>query len=147
MSNPILEHFLLAARNITGAERGLVVDTGLHILQTVNLEPAVVASTEFIESATRVLQDAMAQGEPIVTNNVITDPAQAPTTNTNFANLRVIVAIPVEGLGAIYLEKHINKGVIDRETVQKLMRLADEARQDNQTHSEDSLVEKFATMK
>ncbi len=146
MSSTILEPFLYAARSITGAERGLVVDTNMHILQTVNLDPAIAAAADFIESATQILRDAIAQGEPIVTNNVITDPAQAPTTNTNFSDLRVVVAIPVKHEGAVYLEKHIKNGVIDRDTVDKLMRLAGEALEDSTLHSESALVERYAML-
>lgn len=146
MSSTILEQFLFAARSITGAERGLVVDNDMHILQTANLDPAVAAAEDFIAYTTQILRDAIQRGEPIVTNNVITDPSKAPTTNTNFANLRVVVAIPVVGQGAVYLEKHIQKGVIDRDTVSKLMRLASEAIKDQQDHSESSLVEKYTAM-
>lgn len=143
MSETMLEQFLHAARSITGAERGLVVDTDLHILHTINVEPALVSAGDFIESANRVLQEAITQHSPRITNNVITDVSQAPTTNTNFANLRVIVAIPVGEQGAVYLEKHISKGVIDRQTVDKLMRLADETVNDGQAHDEDSLLQKY----
>ncbi|NJL57972.1 hypothetical protein HC928_24745 [bacterium] len=147
MTDRLLEQFLLAAKEITGAERGLVVDPEMHILQTVNLDPVLVTSASFIDFATQTLREALAQGEPIVTNNVITDPAQAPTTNTNFTDLRVIVAIPVRQRGAVYLEKHIRHGVIDRETVVRLMRLAEEALDNDDTGGgEDDLRAMYAAM-
>lgn len=147
MAGSLLERFLYAAKDITGAERGLVVDLDMHIVQTANLDPALVASPEFIAFATRTLQDALAQGDPVVTNNVITDPAQAPTTNTNFADLRVIVAIPVRKHGAVYLEKHIREGVIDRETVVRLMRLAEQAMDNGESGDDDDLRAMYAAMK
>jgi hypothetical protein len=62
----------------------------------------------------------MKTNQPVLTNNIITDPAQAPITNTTFTDLRVIVAIPVDGVGAIYLDQHIRNGMFQRDTIDKI---------------------------
>lgn len=124
MSDVFLKNFMNAAKQITRAERCLVVDTALRSIAMDNVDRAMVEATAFGEFALNCLRRAIATNEVIITNNVITDPSEAPTTNTNFANLRVIVAVPLKGHGALYLDQHIRNGVIPRQTVERLMQLA-----------------------
>lgn len=124
MNQAFLSQFLSAALQITNAERGMAVDTDLTVLEMHNLDEKMVQMPEFGDLAFQALGDAISQRETILTNNVITDPAQAPITNTNFSELRVVVAIPVLGVGAIYLDQHIRNGIIPRENIEKLQEVA-----------------------
>ncbi len=118
MSATFLTNFMRLALAVTGAERGMAADGSLSIVATANLEQADVLSTQFI--GIEVIRQALDSGEPIITNNAVSDPRRAPVTNTNFSNLRVVVVIPVEELGAVYLDQHIRKGVIRKEIVDRL---------------------------
>ena len=124
MSNTFMNNFMEAARKITHAERCMVVDTDLKLLDTINIDRAMIESTAFGEFALNCLREAIASHDVVVTNNVITDPSDAPTTNTNFANLRVVVAVPLEGYGAIYLDQHIRSGIIPKQMIERIMKLA-----------------------
>ncbi|MFW5691904.1 MAG: hypothetical protein ACOCX3_00985 [Chloroflexota bacterium] len=125
MSQGFLERFLVVARDVTQAERSLAMDTEGHIVQVDNIDPADLESESFKRFAIDNLKQAINSGETVIANNVITDIAEAPTTNTNFANLRFIVAFPVAEHGAIYLDRHISSGVISRRVVERLMRFLD----------------------
>ena len=125
MSNTFIENFMLAAQKVSHAERCLVVDPQLQLLNTLNVSDKELQSAEFNNLAMECLRQAWESGEALITNNVIPDPSDAPTTNTNFANLRVIVALPIVGHGAIYMDQHIRNGIIPKQMVDQLMRLAE----------------------
>ncbi|MBC7810826.1 MAG: hypothetical protein H7175_06755 [Burkholderiales bacterium] len=121
-SDTFLQRLLRAALHITRADRALAVDSRLQIIETINMERAEVEADEFKGFAN--IRAALDTGEPIVTNNVVFDPAAAPTTNTNFSNLRAVVVIPVAGYGALYLDQRIRNGIIPKKTVERLNLLA-----------------------
>jgi hypothetical protein len=123
MGADFLGKFLRVARTITQAERGMAVDANFTLLDAINLTPQMIESRQFSDVAEPCLQRAQERNEAIITNNIITDPSQAPVTNTNFTDLRVVVVIPIKGQGAIYLDQHIRRGIIARDTIDKLMRL------------------------
>jgi hypothetical protein len=123
MSERFLETFLQVAEQIARAERGLAVDADLNILKTLNLKPDVVETEEIRVIAMAHLRNAMSQGQAIITNNVISDPSLAPVTNTNFANLRMVIVIPVGDLGAIYLDQPV-RHIVKSEVVERLQHLA-----------------------
>ncbi|NWF70629.1 MAG: hypothetical protein HXY40_16205 [Chloroflexi bacterium] len=123
MSDHFLSALMRTAKDITQAERALAVDVDLNVLETLNLDTPTLNSAHFQEVATGALRRGLDNNEAIITNNIITDPAQAPVTNTNFTDLRVVVVIPVKGRGAVYLDQHIRHGIIPRQTIDKLMRL------------------------
>lgn len=130
MSETFLTNFLQAAQAITKAERGMAVDSNLEILATLNLSDAELDESSFSECAEKTLNQALDSNEAIITNNLIVDPANAPDTNTNLANLRFVVAIPLSDIGAIYLDQRIKTGIlISQEIVQNLMRLAKHIRE------------------
>lgn len=122
MSATFLSNFMRLAQHETGAERAMAADGDLSILATLNLEQADLMSPQF--NGIEVIRQALDDGEPIITNNAVIDPRRAPVTNTNFSNLRVVVVIPVEEYGAIYLDQHIRRGVIPKELVNRLWLLA-----------------------
>ena len=138
MSDVFLLNFMEAAKKITRAERCMVVNTELKLLEAVNVDRAMVESTAFGEFALECLRKALQKNEVIITNNVITDPSDAPTTNTNFSNLRVIVALPLAGHGALYLDQHIRNGIIPRQMIERLMQLAQYVLENNLEDSSDS---------
>jgi hypothetical protein len=144
MSNEFLAAFMHAAREITSAERGLAVDRDFKLQDRLNLPDETLQAPRFANLANITLRQAMDQNEPIVTNNIITSPSEAPVTNTNFSDLRVVIVIPVEGIGAVYLDQHIRQGVIPRDIVEALYRLAQTAVAGGYTHlTSDELVEMY----
>ena len=124
MNKTFLTNFMEVAKKITHAERCIVVATDLELLNTINIDRAMVESTAFGEFVMECLREAIQSEDVVITNNVITDPSDAPTTNTNFANLRVVVALPLVGHGAVYLDQHIRSGIIPKQMTERLMRLA-----------------------
>ena len=144
MSETLLENIMDAAREITGAEQSKAVDSDLKVVKSVNEYARAPKLQAYIDSN---LRRAMDKNEAIITNNVITDPAEAPSTNTSFSDLRIIVAMPVAGHGAVYLEKHIRDGMIERETIDKLMRMvADLLDSGEQTPDSETLIRQFNAM-
>jgi len=123
MNETFLENLMHAAKKITHAERCMVVDDDLQVISMVNLDQETIESDKFNDFASATLREAMDKNEAIITNNVITDVSEAPTTNTNFTNLRVVVAVPVERQGAIYLDQHIRNGVIPKPMIDRFMGL------------------------
>jgi hypothetical protein len=128
MSELFLENFMYAAKDITSAETSIAVDVNL---QLVVVDPAQ-DTADIEELAAQCLRDALESGQAIITNNIVTDPADAPTTNTNFSDLKVVVALPVANYGAIYLDRSIRSGIIPKQTIDRLMRLANHVTQSGQ---------------
>lgn len=146
-SNEFLANFVHLAHHITRAERGMAVDNDLRVCELINLDQTVIERTDFSELAAGTMVQAIQQQEPVITNNMITDPASAPVTNTNFSDLRVIVAIPVGGLGAIYLDQHIRNGIIARATTDRLMAFGDAIVANGQTNLDlDTLMNMYQMM-
>lgn len=126
-----MEHnFLLtvyaAILDITHAERAMAADEDLRILQMLKIKESDLQEARFGAVVQDALRRAMHERAPMVTNNIITDPSEAPDTNTNFADLRVIVALPVAGYGVVYLDQHIRYGMIPHGTVDRIMRLIEQ---------------------
>jgi len=130
MSETFLSNFMHVALHITGAERALVVDHDLTIIDMVNLEQSDVLADNFI--GIDVIRRALDSGEAIVTNNAVSDISNAPNTNTNFSNLRLVVAIPAGGVGAVYLDQPMRLGVIPKDKINRLMALGEHLAQNGQ---------------
>ncbi|GAB4319904.1 MAG: hypothetical protein Kow00117_09520 [Phototrophicales bacterium] len=144
MPESYLTQFMNVAQGVTHAERGLAVDNHANIIKANNIDPSTIDSEEFQTFAMPNLRQAMTLGEPIITNNVITDLSQAPTTNTNFTNLRIAVALPIPGHGAIYLDRRVRDGVITKQTIDKLMQLAQFVEENQfQIKNEDELFQLY----
>jgi hypothetical protein len=123
MSNSILSAIMRTAKDITDAERAMTVISDLTVVDVDNLSLDTINDEAFQDVALKCLSQAMETNESVLTNNIITDPSQAPVTNTNFTDLRIIVAIPVQGEGAVYLDQHIRNGMFQRDTIDKLNRM------------------------
>ena len=143
MSTIFLDNFMRVAIQITHADRGMSVDGDLQIVSSVNVTQEDLESDLFTDCAMNSLQEAMSKGEAIITNNVIADISDAPVTNTNFSDLRIVVTIPVPGYGAIYFDKPIRVGVISKNAVEKLSNLVAHI-QDNQL--EDSSTDDIRSL-
>lgn len=140
MSNIILSAIVHFAKEVTGAERGMSVDMDVSVLDVIGLTHDVIETATFWDAAANSLSRAMKTNQPVLTNNIITDPAQAPITNTTFTDLRVIVAIPVDGVGAIYLDQHIRNGMFQRDAIDKICQtIALILAQDDPTYTPESL--------
>ncbi len=145
MSTTFLENLLDALKKITHCERGLAVDENFELVKAINLADNEIQSDAFNEFASQCLQDAVDLGEPVLANNIITDLSEAPETNTNFSDLRVIIALPVKGHGAIYLDQHIGRGVIPKQMLDRLMALIEELLQygDLEGQTPDTMVKRY----
>lgn len=143
MSDNFLTTLMEFALQKTGAERALAVDTGMNVLGAINLDDEAMQARDF--NAMDCVRRALNNGEPLITNNAVIDPNQAPITNTQFRNLRLVIVIPVAGFGAVYLDQTISKGVISKETVNRLMTLAADTA-GNETVSMDDLAGYYQTL-
>jgi hypothetical protein len=120
MSSKYLSSCLQIAYEATGAERGLALNSDGDVVDQVNIDAALLQEAKFVELYKHCIAEAGDKGEPLITNSAITDPSQVPNTNTVLKNMRVIIVIPVKGLGSIYLDDTIRHGVVRREIVEAL---------------------------
>ncbi len=123
MSESMVTTFMRAALQITGMERGLAVNMDLEILDAVNLQQEDIESERF--TGADAIHKALDTGRYIISNNLRMEPSQAPTTNTNFSDLRLVVAFPVAGYGGVYLDQPIRNGMVPREVIERLMALVE----------------------
>ena len=127
----LLASLMQIAIQQTGADRAMVCDTHLSVVGSVNLEQSDILS----ERLTDVVQKAINSGQPVITNNAVRDAADAPHTKTNFDNLRGVVVIPVVGVGALYLDRPLKQGIIAKNTVNRLMKVAEQAAKGSPTET------------
>ncbi len=127
----LLASLMQIAIQQTGADRAMVCDTHLAVVGSVNLEQAEILS----ERLTDVVQKAIASGQPVITNNAVKDAADAPHTKTNFDNLRGVVVIPIAEVGALYLDRPLKQGIIAKTTINRLMKVAEQAARSDQTET------------
>lgn len=118
-----LDNVMQVVKAIAKADRGLAVDEEMNLVSLDNLTEEEVNAPSFSSFAIPNLKESIEKGEAIISNNVIADLSDAPTTNTNFANLRMIVTLPIAEYGAIYIDQSVRRGVIKKETVAQLMEL------------------------
>lgn len=146
MSDTFLNRFMRLALDVTGAERGMVVDSDLNVVSAVDLPDNVIQTDDF--SGFENIRQAYRTGErPHITNNVILEDDAAPTTNTNFANLRLVVVFPLDEMGAVYIDKHITQGVIDKTDAERLMRLAEHLIEQGQLElTQEAMSERYASV-
>ncbi len=117
MSADFVAKILHVTLNITGADRGLAVTPDLQLIEAINLTQETIDNPAFRTLAEDTLRQSLEAGEPVITNNMVTNPENAPVTNTTFSELRAIVTFPVGKLGAVYLDQRLRYGIIDRNTL------------------------------
>jgi hypothetical protein len=143
-----LVNFLQFALKATSAERGLAVDIQHAILHTIGLETKTLSSKTFNDLMKQVVEESINTQTPVLTNNAISDPLDAPKTNTSFTDLRVIVAIPIEGHGAVYLDRSIKFGIIGRDILDKLTKYAKQlVEQNHLLLTSDEMLAQFGAVK
>src|SRR5262245_12666114 len=120
MSDNFLIRFLHVAYQVTQADRGIAVDAHEDIKELIQVSELDLEDASFSDFAKTQLKRGIAEGETIITNNIITDPTLAPKTNTALSNLRFVVVIPVKEFGAVYLDRLIRHGIITRDIIDKL---------------------------
>ncbi len=123
MSHNFAKAFMHFAVQITGAERAMAVTPDGTVLDAHGLSEETLQSEGF--TGFRNIQQATETGEaPHVTNNMVLDPEAAPSTNTNFANLRLVVVFTLGDEGFVYVDQHVRSGVIEQDTADRLQQLA-----------------------
>jgi hypothetical protein len=148
MDKSFLSRYLQIALHVTEAERGLAVDKQMNIVDQVNLDERTLQKPDFTAFVNTWVARAIEDQTTIITNNIITDPAKAPNTNTSFSDLRSVVCIPVRDHGAIYLDRHIRSGLISREMIDRLSEWASQVTlEDMQKESIEALLERFYNSK
>jgi hypothetical protein len=141
MTETFVTKFLQVAREVTAADRGMAVDMNLKIQAVINLDEATLKAPRFSNLAEVTLRQALDENAPILTNNIVTTPEEAPRTNTTFSDLRVVVAIPVPEMGAVYLDQPIRHGMIPREVMERLSAMVQQVIAEGQTDlSKDELI-------
>jgi hypothetical protein len=139
MSESLVPTFMRVALQATHTQRALAVNTELTILDSVNLQQEEIEAEQF--TGVDAIQKAFDTGQPVITNNIRISPDQAPTTNISFPDLRIVIAIPIMGYGAIYLDQPIRNGMVPKETIQKLMALGQQIIESgNQELSEADMI-------
>jgi len=124
MTRAFLINFMQAAKSVSSAERCLVVDRELEVIDYDNIDEDTLYSKDFQNVVVASIQEALKNDDVVLTNNRITDPAQAPTTNTNYTDLRVVVALPIGKIGALYMDQHIRVGIMPKPMIDRLANLA-----------------------
>jgi hypothetical protein len=139
-----LNNFMRAAYTITEAERCIAFDNNMMMQDRLNINDEELQKQSFSDLISAWVEQAIEAGEPIIANNLITDPSEAPKTNVHLKDLRMVVAIPVAGHGAIYLDQPIRKGVFERDMVNKITQLAhDLVKSGNTDLSEDDMTDMY----
>lgn len=117
---------------MTNVERGLVVDTNLEVISMIGLTPDDIQEATFKDLATHSVRKALDEQETVITNNTISNPDDAPVTNTNFHDMRIIVAFPVGNIGAVYVDQYLRRGIITSNVVERLRAFAEHCLTTNQ---------------
>ena len=147
MSDTFLPNLMRAVHRITSAARCLALDSELNIQTSVGVTDEELVDTSFLSVVKTSVQQALADNQPVLTNNLITDPTDAPHTNTHLSGLRVIIAVPVENHGAIYLDQSVRDGVFERDTMDNLMALINHLISNEKLHLEhDAMAELYGSV-
>ena len=142
-----LTNFMRAARSITDAERCIAFDSDMNMQDYLNIDDAELNKKSFSDLVSAWVEQAIEGQKAVIANNLITDPSEAPKTNVHLKDLRMIVAIPIDGYGAIYLDQPIRRGVFERETVDKITELAHRLSESGDMDlSEEEMTEMYAEL-
>lgn len=120
MSVAFLTNFMRFVQEKTNAERLMVLDLDRKIQDRINVDDTLLHKEDFADLLHNSVDEAINTDDIVITNNLITDPEDAPKTNLHLHDLRMVVAIPIRGHGAIYLDKRIRQGIFPRELVENL---------------------------
>jgi hypothetical protein len=138
-----LENYLTFVLTVTQADRCLIVDEQQQTLASRHFDSGVLNSEAFAELASQVLKHAMETNRPVITNNIIIDPAEAPTTNTAFSDLRIVVGLPVPGVGALYMDRPVRHGAFDRALLDQLIQFSPNVLNAQEPIDADAMRQRF----
>lgn len=120
MTHQFLANFMHFTKIITETERAMAFDLSLNLVDHSGFDEQDLAKPTVMQRCRYIVGVAIREKENKLTNNLFLKPEEAPDTNTNYANLHIVVAIPVPTLGAIYIDQHIRQGVIARDRTDRL---------------------------
>ena len=101
----------------------MAVDHEGGVIALQNLTEADIASESFT-GFKNIAQVAPGSTSPFITNNMVLDANMASATNTNFANLRLVIVFPLSNIGSVYIDQHVRQGVVTPQMADRLMRTA-----------------------
>jgi hypothetical protein len=117
-----MKHLMHFALTVSDAERAVAFDAENRVLAYENISEEDIYAPTF-SGFQNVAQALAANEQPHITNNMILEPNLAPTTNTNFANLRLVVVFPLGEYGSVYIDQHVRRGVVDKARVHRIQTL------------------------
>lgn len=120
MSIGFLNNFMQFAYTVTDSERGIALDIDKTIHERLNVTDALLSEEAFSELLYSSINDAITTNDIVIANNLM-NPDEAPETNVHIHKLRMVVALPLQGYGAIYLDKRLREGVFSRDLVERLI--------------------------
>lgn len=145
MSDKLLTNLMHFALRVTGAKRGMALDTATRVVAFEGLTEEDIAKPGFT-GFDNVIKAYTTNGKPYLTNNMVLDPAEAPTTNTMFTDLRLVVVFPLAHLGAIYIDQPIRDGVLEPDMLDQVQRfVVTWASQQQPEQSVDDMVTRFGS--
>ena len=125
MSDIFLNNLMRASYTITKAARCLALNEAMEVQTHLGVDETLLADEAFLNVVRSAIRQAQESKKAVLTNNLITDITDAPHTNTHLSGLRIIIAYPVHGYGAIYLDQSVRDGVFERDTIEKITALVD----------------------
>ncbi len=126
MASDFLSTLLHVVQFVTEAERFMTVNDEMQVQEILNLDVEVLESEAFQDFAVGSLQQALSENSIVTTNNIISDPSEAPKTNMKFQDLRFVAVIPVAGYGAIYMDQQVRQGVIPKDILENVLTVAEQ---------------------
>lgn len=135
MSDSFLLNFMRVAHQVTRAERAFAVDMALAVQGSIGIAPEQIEAVYL-----KCIRDAIKQDRPIITDNytMTIEPSKAPVTNQSFPQLRAVFIIPLADHGAICLDQRLQRGIIAKDKVDKLMELGRQTIQQKRTDTTES---------
>lgn len=119
MDATFLTNFMRFVQSKTKAERSMAFDLEMTIHDRVNLDDDELNKPDFADVLQTAIDEAINTDDYVITNNLLT-PEDAPKTNIHLHKLRMMVAIPLSGHGAIYIDQQIRQGVFPRDLVERI---------------------------
>lgn len=124
MNADFIQQFVLFSRDSLAADRCMVFDHTLTLIQQINIDPATQRDERFNTLARTVAQEALDSQAAVITNNARMILTDTPDTNVHIHTLRMIVALPLLNCGVIYYDKLSRQGIFSRQKVDQLTAFA-----------------------
>ncbi|HKY62329.1 MAG TPA: sigma 54-interacting transcriptional regulator [bacterium] len=133
----VLNRLMDTAMNLSRAENGFLVlrseseegpIPGFRVAVARNVNREKLKTEEYAFSLSAV-KEAMRTGEPVLTDNALSDPRFLEAKSVQLLELTSILALPIHGprgvLGAFYLDHRFEAGLFEEETLKALKAFAD----------------------